>query len=100
MRTYDWDSITITDNFMFGSVFSNAELARQLLERLLRISILRVEYVNSEQFILPDLGRRGIRMDVYTDMPGVQLYSGPSTTLRCRQLTRRTLCRVRATTRG
>jgi len=62
---YDWDSITIADNHMFVSVFSDPVLCKELLERILRIEIDHVEIVNAEQSFVPEFGSRGIRMDVY-----------------------------------
>lgn len=65
MKDYDWDSIGITDSIMFDSVFSDPALARSLLERVLGIPILKVEHVATEMTVIPGLGTRGIRMDVY-----------------------------------
>ena len=61
----DWSKITINDNFMFITVFSDPELCRELLERVLDKDILRVEIIQSERTLVPEISSKGIRMDVY-----------------------------------
>lgn len=65
MRRIDWNSITITDNYMFSTVFRDADLCRELLELILDVPIDHVEYINREQYLQPDPTARGIRMDVF-----------------------------------
>ena len=61
----DWSKITINDNFMFITVFSDPELCRELLERVLDKDILKVEIIQSERTLVPEISSKGIRMDVY-----------------------------------
>ena len=65
MRTIDWSKITIRDDVMFSSVFRDPGLCRGLLERVLSIPIAKVVITNREHAITPELGSKGIRMDVY-----------------------------------
>ena len=65
MKSVNWDSITITNKLMFGEVFRNADLCRQLLELVLGVGVEKVIYTHREHDILPELGAKGIRMDVY-----------------------------------
>ena len=58
---------TITDNFMFGAVFSDPEKCKALLECILDIKISRIEYVEREKTIELKGDAKGIRLDVYVE---------------------------------
>ena len=63
----NWDAIGISNDFLFGKVMRNAELCRELLQRILPdLAIGRVEYPELQKEIKPDADARGIRLDVYT----------------------------------
>lgn len=62
---YDFESIEISDPYMFATVFSNPDLSRELLEIILGVGIERVEIIGVERAIIPELGAKSIRMDVY-----------------------------------
>ena len=63
----DWDAIGISNDFLFGKVMRNAELCRELLQRILPdLAIGRVEYPELQKEIKPDADARSIRLDVYT----------------------------------
>ena len=59
------DQLEFTDDFMFGAVMKNPEICRQVLERLLKIPISRIEYPQLQKTISPYYQSRGIRLDVY-----------------------------------
>ena len=61
----DWSSITIRDNYMFVTVFSDPELCRELLQRILGFRIRKVEISQSEKTLKTDYFSHAIRMDVY-----------------------------------
>ena len=65
MRAIDWNHITITDNYMFGTVFRDPLLCQELLERVLNIPIDKVVFTDAEHTLSPEIGARGIRMDVH-----------------------------------
>ena len=65
MAHLDWNTITITDPYMFGTVFRDPELCKELLEMVLNIPIERISFTDEEQSKVPELGAKGIRMDVY-----------------------------------
>ena len=63
----NWDAIGISNDFLFGKVMRNAELCRELLQRILPdLAIGRVEYPELQKEIKPDADARSIRLDVYT----------------------------------
>ena len=61
----DYEGITLTDNYMFVTVFSDPERCRQLLERVLGMRIRKVVLTVGEKALAPAPGSHGIRMDVY-----------------------------------
>lgn len=65
VQPFDWSSITIRDNYMFATVFSDPELCRELLEAILSKPIAKVVIVSPEAGKVPEPGAKGIRMDVY-----------------------------------
>ena len=65
MSEINWSAITITDNYMFQTVFSDPELCKELLERVLHIEIDHVEVLDAERSLIPEPRAHGIRMDVY-----------------------------------
>lgn len=63
----NWDAIGISNDFLFGKVMRNAELCRELLQRILPdLAIGRVEYPELQKEIKPDADARSVRLDVYT----------------------------------
>ena len=63
----DLDSITLADNYMVVTVFSDPEHCRQLLERLLGMRIRKVVLATGEKALAPSPESHGIRMDVYAE---------------------------------
>ena len=59
------EELTFTDDFMFGYVLHNPEICKELLERLLKIQIERLEYPEVEKTISPYYETKGVRLDVY-----------------------------------
>ncbi len=62
----DWESIGIANDFLFGKIMQDAELCRELLQRILpELSIERIEYPELQKTIRPDAAAKGVRLDVY-----------------------------------
>lgn len=57
--------IRITDNFMFATVMQNEKICRPFIERMLGISIEKIEYLEREKDLRVDPYSKGIRLDVY-----------------------------------
>ena len=62
----DWDSITISDDFMFKNVMSIPEVSKTFLEELLGIPIKEVKVVTDHALDL-DIESKGVRYDVVVD---------------------------------
>lgn len=61
----DFENIQITDDFMFGTVFSYKEDCKEFLQRILQIRILEIRIVTPQQSIRNRKDGKGIRLDVY-----------------------------------
>ena len=59
------EELTFTDDYMFGYVMRNEEICKELLERLLKIKIERLEYPELQKSISPYYEAKGVRLDVY-----------------------------------
>ena len=59
------EELTFTDDYMFGYVMRNPEICKELLERLLKIKIERLEYTELQKSISPYYESKGIRLDVF-----------------------------------
>ena len=64
-ETVNFDTIGITDDIMFGSVFGIMEECKEFLERLLRIKIVELKVVEEQKSMRTKLAGKGIRIDVY-----------------------------------
>lgn len=56
--------LTMKDNFMFGTVMSNPENCKGLLERILHIKIEHIE-IDIEKSMVYHPAFKGVRLDVY-----------------------------------
>ena len=59
------EELEFTDDYMFGYVMRNPEICKELLERLLKIKIERLEYPELQKSISPYYEAKGVRLDVY-----------------------------------
>ena len=62
----DWESIGLSNDFLFGKVMSDPVLCKELLEMILpELDIERIEYPELQKPIRPDVDARSVRLDVY-----------------------------------
>ena len=59
------EELEFTDDYMFMAVMRDEEICRELLERLLKIQIEKVEYPELQKEIRPYYESKGVRLDVY-----------------------------------
>lgn len=63
----DWESLGITNDFLFGKVMQNPELCTELLQRILPdLAVDHIEYPELQKSIKYDMNAKGVRLDVYT----------------------------------
>jgi len=60
-----WQDLTITDDYMFKLVMNYPHICKHLIEKVLRIKIERIEYIENEKSYKNSYGSKGIRLDVY-----------------------------------
>ncbi len=59
--------LNLEDDFLFSKVMSDPEICRKVLEKILGISIRKVEIPIAQHTIQPQYDRKGIRLDVYVN---------------------------------
>lgn len=61
-----WESLRISNDFLFGKVMQDAELCKKLLQRILPdLEIDHIEYPELQKAIKPDVDAKSVRLDVY-----------------------------------
>ena len=61
-----WNEATIQNNFIFGKTMEiYPELCRKLIEIILKIKVLRIDYPEREKNIELRTDSKGVRLDVY-----------------------------------
>ncbi len=66
----EWETIGISDNFIFGKVMRDKRLCKKLIELILGIKVNRIEFPDVEKTLEITDDSRGIRMDVYVEGEG------------------------------
>ena len=62
----NWEELGISNDFLFGKVMQDAELCKELLQRILPdLKIDHIEYPELQKSILPELNAKSVRLDVY-----------------------------------
>ena len=59
------EELELSDDFMFCRVMQDENICKELLERLLKIEIEKIEYPKLQQEIRPYYESKGVRLDVY-----------------------------------
>ena len=67
MQFKSFDELSIQDNFIFEKVMREKSICKELLERVLEISIRDIAYIETEKTIGSGLDEKGIRLDVYVN---------------------------------
>ncbi|MBQ9812289.1 MAG: Rpn family recombination-promoting nuclease/putative transposase [Thermoguttaceae bacterium] len=70
-----FDELTITDDFMFGVVMGNPKNLKPLLELILGVKIAEIDYSERQKTIDVNVGRKGIRLDIYCEDDKKTLYA-------------------------
>ena len=62
----DWESLGISNDFLFGKIMQDAELCKELLQIILpELDIDHVEYPEVQKSIRLDVDAKSVRLDVY-----------------------------------
>ena len=61
-----WESLGISNDFMFGKIMQDAGLCKELLQRILPdLEIDHIEYPEAQKSIRTDVDAKSVRLDVY-----------------------------------
>lgn len=65
MRDIDWESLGLTNDFLFSKVMRKPDLCKEMLQRILDIEIDHISYPEPQKSIDEDKDAKGIRLDIY-----------------------------------
>ena len=86
-----WEDLSISNDFLFGKVMQDAELCKELLQRILpELDIDHVEYPELQKTIKEDFEAKGIRLDAYVNDGKGTVYDIEMQTVTSKYLPRRT----------
>lgn len=88
MKTFE--ELSLRDDFMFGIVMRNPRLCQPMLERILNVKILRIEFPESQKVIDPSVEGKGVRLDIYVADAEHTVYNVEMQTSNKKELPQRT----------
>ena len=62
-----WQSLTISNDFIFAKVMKDKEICKELIETLLNIKIKEIKYITEQKSINIRYDAKSIRLDVYVE---------------------------------
>lgn len=62
-----WEDLTFQDDYMFKRVMSHKRHCKKMLEKILRVKIRDIRYLEEEKTIKTAYESKGIRLDVYVE---------------------------------
>ena len=60
-----WESLTIQDDYMFKLIMRRKRICKKMLEKILKIKIHDIKYLEEEKTIKASYESKGVRLDVY-----------------------------------
>ena len=81
--------LTLMDDYMFGVVMQDPEIAKMMIERILNTRIRSVGYVEPQKSLKEQYGARGVRLDLYVEDENGTIYNVEIQTTDKRNLPRR-----------
>jgi len=64
-QSFDWDSLTLSDAYLFATVMKNKAVCKGVLERLLGHEISDIDYLEVEKTLDQGPLSKSVRLDVY-----------------------------------
>ena len=62
-----WEELSFQDDYMFKRVMSRKRFCKRMLEKILRMEIRDIRYLEEEKTIKTAYESKGIRLDVYVE---------------------------------
>ena len=81
-RTKAWEDLTIADDYMFKLVMKHERFCKRLIEKILKIKIRHIDYLDDEKSLKFRYAGKGVRLDFMLKMMQIQ-----SMILKCRYAT-------------
>lgn len=85
----NWDSLGLSNDFLFGKVMQNPEICKEMLETILGIQIERIEYPEVQKSISESKDAKSVRLDVYVADGAETVYNVEIQTSDTRELPKR-----------
>ncbi len=63
----NWEDLTISDDYMFKLVMRRKRICKKMLERILKVKIFDITYLETEKSMTATPDSKGIRLDVYVE---------------------------------
>ena len=67
--------LNLSDDFLFSKVFSDGEVCRQVLEKILKVKIKKIKFVESQKSIDLVMESKAIRLDIYVQDEEETIYN-------------------------
>ena len=65
-----WEELTIQDDYMFKLVMRSKRICKTMIEKILRIKLTDIRYIEEEKTVKPRYESKGVRLDVYVEGSG------------------------------
>lgn len=65
-----WEDLTIQDDYMFKLVMRSKRICKTMIEKILRIKLTDIRYIEEEKTVKPRYESKGVRLDVYVEGSG------------------------------
>ncbi len=62
-----WEELEIRDDFLFAKVMRDKEICKKILEKLLRIKIKDIKYLEEQKVVDITVDAKSVRLDVYVE---------------------------------
>ena len=70
-----WEDLTIQDDYMFKLIMRRERICKRMLEKILKIKIHHIKYLEEEKTINASYESKGIRLDVYVEDENMTVYN-------------------------
>ena len=62
-----YESLGISNDFMFGRIMSDEKICKPFLETLLSMKIDHIKYLDEQKVVNPKVDAHSVRFDIYVD---------------------------------
>ena len=75
MNEIKWEELDFKNDFVFAKVMRNESICRRVLERILKINIRKIVYIEEQKTIDIKVDARSVRLDVYVEDENNTVYN-------------------------